>query len=146
MNYLADSNLWLRYSQPADPQFPAALHALSAVAQRKDVLHLVPQTVSEYWRVATGTVRGGFGWTPAQAESRVAALEGRFPLLPDTPDVYQNWRRIVRDFAVSGGQVYDARLVAAMLTHSMTHLVMFNTADFTRYASLGIVALHPQDV
>ncbi len=146
MNYLADSNLWLRYSQPADPQFPAALHALSAAAQRKDVLHLMPQTVSEYWRVATGTVRGGFGWTPALADGRVALLEARFPLLPDTPDVYRHWRRIVRDFSVSGGQVYDARLVAAMLAHGMTHLVTFNTADFTRYASLGIVALHPQEM
>ena len=89
MNCLADSNLWLRYSQPADPQYTAAFHALNRAAQQGDVLHLVPQTVSEYWRVATGSVRGGFGWTPAQADARVALLEAQFPLLPDTPAVYQ---------------------------------------------------------
>ena len=39
-----------------------------------------------------------------------------------------------------------AGLVAAMLAHGLTHIVTFNTADFTRYTPLGIVILHPQDV
>lgn len=49
-------------------------------------------------------------------------------------------------FAVSGVQVHDARLVAAMQAHNITHILTFNTSDFTRYASLGIVPVDPATI
>jgi hypothetical protein len=44
--------------------------------------------------------------------------------------------------AVSGAQVHDARLVAAMHVHGLTHLLTLNVPDFTRYP--GITIVHPQ--
>ena len=46
-------------------------------------------------------------------------------------------------YNVSGVQVYDARLAAAMLAHNVTHILTFNTSDFARYAPEGIVAVDP---
>ena len=34
---------------------------------------------------------------------------------------------------VIGNQVYDARLVAAMMVHGVGRILTFNAADFTRY-------------
>jgi hypothetical protein len=33
-----------------------------------------------------------------------------------------------------------------MMTHGVTHILTFNTADFTRYATEGIVAVDPMTV
>jgi predicted nucleic acid-binding protein len=44
---------------------------------------------------------------------------------------------------VIGGQVYDARLVAAMIMHGVRRILTFNTGDFARY---GIEVIHPSAV
>ena len=148
MDCLGDSNIWLRSSETAHPMYPIATHAVATLLRRQDEIYLVPQVVTEYWRVVTGAsaARGGFGWTPAQADQEVQQLEATFPLLHDTPAIYRHWRQIVSTVGVSGAQVYDARLVAAMLTHGLTHILTFNVDDFRRYAHLGITPLHPKDI
>ena len=83
--------------------------------------------------------------TPADAEQLLLSLERLFPLLPEMPALYPEWRRLVVTFGVSGVQVHDARLVAAMNV-SIKHILTFNTADFNRYASEGIVAVDPTTV
>jgi predicted nucleic acid-binding protein len=45
---------------------------------------------------------------------------------------------------LSGVQVHDARLVAVMHVHGLTHLLTLNTVDFIRYP--GITVVHPQNV
>jgi hypothetical protein len=49
-------------------------------------------------------------------------------------------------FRVSGVQVHDARLVAAMKIHRVSHILTFNTDDFVRYAPEGITAVDPATV
>ncbi len=148
MDCLADSNIWLRSSEPSHPMYPVATQSVGRLLGSGNEVFLVPQVITEYWRVITGAsaARGGFGWTPEEAELEVKRLETDYPLLPDTASVYRHWRRIVHAVGVSGAQVYDARLVAAMLAHGLTHILTFNTDDFRRYEHLGIVLLHPQDV
>ena len=47
-------------------------------------------------------------------------------------------------YGVIGVNVHDARLVAAMLVHGLTHILTFNTTDFARYTE--ITAVHPTAV
>jgi hypothetical protein len=67
-------------------------------------------------------------------------------VLPDSSAVYSEWRRLVVTFSVSGVQVHDARLVAAMKVNNISHVLTLNVADFTRYASEGIVASAPEQI
>ena len=69
-----------------------------------------------------------------------------FPLLPDLPAVYAKWRELVVNYGVLGVQVHDAKLVATMIVHGVTHILTFNTEDFSRYAPIGIVAVDPETV
>jgi predicted nucleic acid-binding protein len=46
--------------------------------------------------------------------------------------------------AVKGKQVHDARLVAMMEAHGITHILTLNGADFARYP--GIVVIDPAGV
>lgn len=38
-----------------------------------------------------------------------------------------------------GVNVHDARLVAAMLSHKLTHILTFNAKDFRRYSEIEVV-------
>ena len=86
----------------------------------------------------------GFGLSPAQADQEVTQLESFFRFLHDTPGVYAHWRKLVVSAGVSGVKVHDARLAAMMLTHGVSHLLTFNTADFKRFPS--IIAVDPNDI
>ena len=64
-----------------------------------------------------------------------------FPLLLDPPTLFSEWEQLVTTHAVVGTNAHDARLVAVMLVHGVTHLLTFNTSDFTRFP--GITVLDP---
>jgi hypothetical protein len=65
-------------------------------------------------------------------------------LLREDDAVYREWRRIIVRYSVSGVQVYDARLAAAVLVHRIQHILTLNVADFNRYN--GVMAVYPGDV
>ena len=110
-------------------------------------LHATPQNFTECWNSATRpTNRNGFGFTPQQAETLLQVAEGMFPLLAVSSTIYAEWRRLIVQYGVSGIQVHDAHLAATMLSHNITHILTFNTSDFARYASEGIVAVDPASV
>ena len=43
-----------------------------------------------------------------------------------------------------GKRTHDARIIAAMLAHGITHLLTFNPSDFAGISSITII--HPQDL
>lgn len=142
--YLVDTNILLRFADrthPLHPRIRAAVRTLRAEGHR---LRATPQNCIEFWNVATRPAdRNGLGLEPADADQLLRFVERLFPVLPDVPAVYPQWRQLVVAFDVSGVQVHDARLVAAMRIHSVTHILTFNVIDFVRYAALGIVAVDP---
>jgi predicted nucleic acid-binding protein len=79
---------------------------------------------------------------PREADERAQRVERAFTLLPENELIHPEWRRLVLGHAVSGAQVHDARLVAAMHVHGVTHLLTLNVRDFARYP--GITVVHPQ--
>ncbi len=148
IDWLADSNVWLRSSEPAHPMHPAATTAVQTVLETDDIF-LVPQTMNEFWRVVTAPLdqqRGGFGWTVTEADLKIQQLELDFPMKYDTAEVYRRWRATVLTLGITGIQVHDARLAAAMLAHGLTHILTFNVKDFQRYVPLGITVVHPNDI
>lgn len=50
---------------------------------------------------------------------------------------------LVKAHQVSGRQVHDARLVAAMLAHKIGNLLTFNSADFKRYHEINLLDPRP---
>jgi len=119
--------------------------SVSILATRRDELHVVAQNLIEFWAVATRPiVNNGLGLSVAQTEIEISRLKNLFALVPDTPDIFSEWEKIVRQYQVSGKQVHDARLVAAMLVHDLTHLLTFNDGDFKRFPQ--ITTVNPQSI
>ena len=66
-SYLADTNVLLRVADPASEQHPVATQALARLLGQGDEVYLTPQNFIE-----------------------------RFPLLPDSPEVFARWLELVK--------------------------------------------------
>jgi len=65
------------------------------------------------------------------------ALE-RFQLLPETADVFTHWWQLV-GAGVSGKRAHDARLVALIRAHRISHILTFNAEDFEGFDDITVV-------
>ena len=162
MIYLVDTNILLRFADASHPVYLSIRTAMQKLRGEGHILKITPQNCIEFWNVATRpTKKNGFGLTPLNAEQLLQSIEQLFPILPDSPDVYQEWRRLVVKFNVSGVQrsrdlesraalndvqVHDARLVALMRVNRIFHILTFNFKDFTRYSSEQILAVSPETI
>ncbi len=147
MPYLLDTSVLVRQADQHSAFRLGALQALKRLEDQGEVLCIVPQCLVEFWAVVTRPLSAnGLGLTTVEADSERLRLETVFTLLPDTPGLYARWVGLVNRYGVSGKPTHDARLVAAMLEHDLSHVLTFNTADFVRFAPSGVVAVDPAAV
>lgn len=145
MKILTDTNILLRLAQLADPDHQRADGALYAIRSRGDEPCIVPQIVYEYWTVCTRPIeQNGLGMTVTNTAYNVRGLQERFPLYRDESAIFDRWEDLVTRHEVKGKNAHDARLVAAMLHHRLTHLLTFNESDFKRFTEITV--LTPREV
>jgi predicted nucleic acid-binding protein len=135
-----DSNILLRYAKSTDLQHPVAVSAMSKLRAAGEVLVIFPQNIYEFWSTATRPqTANGFGWDIPTTRRMCSHLKTNFLLLPDQSGLFDEWEMLVDQFQCHGKVSYDARIVAAMNTHSLTTLLTFNVADFARYPGLNVL-------
>ena len=143
--YLIDSNVLIRWVQPEGAEFGVVYRAIHCLEKTDDIPCYTSQNLGEFWNVLTRPLKyNGYGLSLEAADLRANEVEAEFRLLPDSPAVHNEWRRLVVDYRVFGVQVHDARLVAAMHVHSVKRILTFDTKDFARFD--GIEAVHPADL
>lgn len=143
--YLLDTNVLLRAAQEEAADHTVATSAISSLAARGEDLVLTPQILIEFWSVATRPIDvKGLGWSVQLADEEVTRLLDQFPILVDRPEVFAHWLQIARSHGVKGRKVHDARLVAIMRAHGVSHLLTFNVDDFRGHLDIAIV--HPRNV
>jgi predicted nucleic acid-binding protein len=142
---LLDTNVLLRDAIQTDPQHEQVSAAVDRLLSDGWEVCMGVQNVVEFWVVATRPLDvNGLGLTPEQAYQEVDVLLHTHTLLRDPPDLLERWLELCSRYVVSGRPAHDARLVALMLAHALTHLLTLNPADFARYAE--ITCLRPEDV
>ena len=143
--YLLDSNILIRWVQRTDADYALVALALDSLSKRGATLCYTSQNLAEFWNACTRPAdRNGFGLTPQETDRRARLIESNLQLLPDSLAVHQEWRKLLVSHSVSGVQVHDAGLVAAMRVHSVKRILTFNDRDFARYSD--IEAVHPRTV
>lgn len=141
MRVLLDTNVLLRSVRKDHPQSRAALDAVLSLASQRHELCVVPQVLHEFWVVATRPLaNNGLGLSCADAKAHVDRLLAAYTLLEDSPGLTLRWLGLVAAHAVIGKNAHDARLVAAMQSHGVTHLLTFNVGDFGRFPDLSVTA------
>ncbi|MDM8008892.1 MAG: type II toxin-antitoxin system VapC family toxin [Phycisphaerae bacterium] len=140
MNVLIDTNILTRLAQPGRASHSSALAALDTLRASGDRICVVPQNLYEFWVVCTRPeAENGLGMTPIQAHLELTQLKSLFVLLPDSAGLFEQWERLVTSYGVRGKNAHDARLVAAMLTHNVGHILTFNPEDFARYPMITVL-------
>ena len=143
--WLIDTNVLVGWINPHTPSHPVAVAAIEKISLRSDIACYAPQNLVELWRVSTRAIKqNGFGLSPLETDVKVRLIEDHFRLLPDISLIHDEWRRLVVDHSISGVQVHDARLAAAMYVHGVAHILTFNSRDFSRFP--GIHAVDPAQV
>ncbi len=71
-------------------------------------------------------------------------LRSLFHLLEGAAGIADSWQRLVKQHQVTGTQVHDAHLVAAMHVYGLQKILTFNGDDFKRYS--GIMVINPASV
>ncbi len=145
MIYLVDTNVLLRSIQQGDPLHADARRAAATLTRQDQQLSIVAQNLIEFWAVATRpAVNNGLALSIDDTAQHVAIFKRIFTLLPDTRDILSEWERLVNQHKVIGRQVHDARLVAAMKVHSITHLLTFQHRRFQTLRRNHVV--NPQNI
>src|SRR5437899_1275037 len=103
MAVLADTGILLRLLNRNDPYRAGIREAVRALRGRDIAIVTSPQNIAEFWNVCTrpATARGGFGLSVDETDRRVRLIERLFRVLPDDPEMYFHWRRLVTAHAVS---------------------------------------------
>ncbi len=142
---LLDTNILLRLAKPTDPAHATTIAAITLLQAAGEVLCIVPQSIYEFWAVATRPqAANGLGMPVALCQQIVAAMLAAFRFLDDGPTLFREWETLVGTYACHGRVSFDARIVAAMRTHGLSKLLTYNVIDFARFP--GITALNPNSI
>ena len=145
MRILLDTNILGRLSQPDSPLHECARRSVERLKHENHELRIVPQVLYEYWAIATRpVVDRGLGFTTDEARERMIEFKLLFPPFRDERGILERWDVLVSSYSVQGKTTHDARLVAAMQRHGVSHLLTFNIADFRRYT--GVELLNPEEL
>ena len=143
MSVLVDTNVLLRRTQPNHEHHAIAMESVARLLAAGETVCFTSQNVAEFWNTCTRPLdQNGFGLSPQETDRRARAFEDKLRFLPDSAAVHEEWRALLVSHKVSGVQVHDARLAAAMRVHGIQRILTFNERDFARYPE--IQAVHPR--
>lgn len=137
MNYLVDTNVLLRVRDQNDPRYGECVKAVDSLQTGGGRLFVCCQVLAEFWVVTTRPCdANGCGLAFEDALTAVEKVRTTFACLAEPPDMADRWQRVVTDRRVMGKPAHDARIVALMLAHGVTHLLTLNPSDFARYQEI----------
>ena len=134
MKVLLDTNVLTALINTIDERHETAVRAVEEMVDAGETIVLVPQSLFEFWAVATRAKgENGLRLSADRALRYVRGFRERFPLLLDEPDLTDTFFNLMARHKVAGVNSHDGRLVAAMLTHGIPRMATFNAKDFRRY-------------
>lgn len=145
MSYLIDTNVLLRSRDADSPIQGICATAIQHLLGSDADLFVCTQVLAEYWVVATRPREvNGMGLSPQAAAREIDEILSAMETLVEPKDGPVRWHDIVVSHSIVGKPAHDARLVALMLSHGVTHVLTLNASDFARYPEITVVA--PQQI
>ena len=139
-SYLVDTNILLRLVQPDSPEYGTIRQCTDRLWAQGADLFYTSQNLAEFWNVCTRPAdRNGFGFSVAETDERAALIESKFFFCRRQRSNTSRVAKIVVAAGVSGIQVHDARMVAAMRVHGIANLLTLNAKDFRRFSGITVL-------
>ena len=134
-----DTNV-LVYALDADAPHHAASRALLEAARNgSPSLYVTSQILCEFYSIVTNARRVAKPRTSAEALSALGDLLAFLHVLPVPAHAVEGWMGLLRRQPVTGGDVFDLQLVAAMQANGIERIYTFNSGDFVAFSELSVV-------
>jgi predicted nucleic acid-binding protein len=140
MAYLVDTNVLARWLEKGSAQNAVARDSLKKLRRRGEDLYVTAQNLIELYVVATrAPAQNGLGMSSERAQAKIRHLRRFFNFAADLPAIYEDWLTVITDSGATGFKAHDARLAAVMHVYGLTHVLTFNTGDFSKFADITVV-------
>jgi toxin-antitoxin system PIN domain toxin len=136
-----DTNV-LVYALYADAEHHRPARILLDQAEHDDIgFCLTPQILTEFYAVVTNPRRVTEAKSPGEALDVIDTLLSLpgIILLSVPIDIVAQWTRLLRQYPVTGADVFDVLLAATLRSHGVSRLYTFNRADFERFDDLHVL-------
>ncbi|OQX97430.1 MAG: hypothetical protein B6I20_12635 [Bacteroidetes bacterium 4572_117] len=134
---LLDTNIILRSKQASSQHYKKVTEKLIELLSDGYELVICPQVIYEFYVVATRpTDKNGLGLTSDKAEKEIANIIKTYTLLDDNNEIFANWKKLVKNYKVSGKTAHDTRIVAFMQSHEIKNIYTLNKSDFKRFDNI----------
>jgi toxin-antitoxin system PIN domain toxin len=138
---LLDTNILVYALYQSSPHHQSSRALLDQAKQPGVGFCLAPQNLAEFYAIVTNPRRVTQPKSVDEALAAIAdilALPG-ISLLPNPADLVARWTQLVRLHAVTGAKVFDAQLVAVMVSNGVQKIYTFNVADFLLFSGIQVV-------
>ena len=141
---LVDTNVLARSLQSGHAHHRAAVDAMAFLRlTRQEALVISPQVCIELYVTCTRAANG-LGLSAIQAIHELSLIKADFPLLPESASLFPQWESLIRKYLTTNRRVFDLRLVAFMLVHTIDTILTFNDQDFHAFTEVQV--LNPFDL
>jgi predicted nucleic acid-binding protein len=139
-----DTNVLLSATVESRPDHQTCRELLRSATDFGVHLVTVPQVFREYLAVATRPqASNGLGLEHEDALRNINAFRTRAHLLAEARESFTELLVLIERYRITGKQIHDANLVAAMRVHRVPTLITANVQDFRVFE--GIRVLEPVD-
>lgn len=102
-------------------------------------LYITSQILCEFYSVVTNPRRMTVARTSAEALEVITDFLTFLHVLPIPARAVEGWMDLLRRRPVTGADVFDLQLAAAILANGVSRIYTFNGADFTAFPELAVV-------
>jgi predicted nucleic acid-binding protein len=135
--FFLDTNILLTATNEARQHYQLARDLI--ISHHRSGLHLgiSGQIIREYMVVATRPPQAnGLGLSPNDTIHNVGEFRERLLFFPESEEVSNELRVLVKEYRLSGTRIHDANVAATMSAHGVTKLITENTDDFSAFSTI----------
>lgn len=136
---IVDTNVLIYALDTAAPQHAAARALLDAAREDTATLFVTSQILCEFYSVMTNPRRVARPRTAAEAMTVLSDMLTFLHVLPVPAGTIDRLLDLLRRRPVTGSDVFDLHIVAAMQANGIGRIYTFNVADFEAFPELSVV-------
>lgn len=136
---IVDTNVLIYALDTIAPQHAAARALLEAARAEAATLYVTSQILCEFYSVMTNPRRVARPRSAAEAMTVVSDLLTFLHVLPVPAAAIDRLLDLLRRRPVTGSDVFDLHIIAAMQANGIGRIYTFNVADFDGFPELSVV-------
>jgi predicted nucleic acid-binding protein len=142
---IVDTNVPIYALDTAAPQHVAARALLNAAREDSATLFVTSQILCEFYSVMTNPRRIARPREAAEAMTVLSEMLAFLHVLPVPVGTIDRLLDLLRRRPVTGSDVFDLHIVAAMQANGIGRIYTFNVTDFEAFPELSVVTPVPLD-